>query len=235
MDYQLKLGYYQGPIDKLLELIEERKLEVSRISLAEVTNDFLNYLKDLEKEQAEPAIIADFIVVAARLILIKSKELIPSLVLTEEEEKEIKSFEWGLKIYQELKKTHYFIKEKWNEKPQMFSREFMSGTSFFFFPPADLRTDDLKKAMEKLTQTLESFFKPTLTIKERIIDLKTKMEEVLNKITEQELDFQELSKDKSKSEIIILFLAILHLIKDQLIQVEQRNHFGSIKVTKKQI
>jgi len=234
MSYQLKLEYYQGPVDKLLELIEERKLEVSRISLAEVTNDFLKYLKELEENQAHPALIADFIVIASRLILIKSKELIPSFTLSEEEEKEIKSFEWGLKVYQELKKSHRLLKEKWNDMPQIFSREFMAGVSFFFFPPRDLKTDDLKKAMEKLTQTLESFFKPAVTIKNKIVDLKTKMEEILNKITEQEIDFQELSKNKSKSEVVILFLAILHLIKDQLIQVEQQAHFSNIKVIKKQ-
>jgi segregation and condensation protein A len=233
MDYQLTLEHYQGPLDKLLELIEERKLEVSRVSLAEVTADFVKYLEKLEEHRASSVIIADFLVIASRLVLIKSKELLPLLAFDEEEEEEIRSFEWGLKVYQELKKTHRFIREKWSEMPQMASREFMAGTTVFFFPPRDLKPSDLKAAMEKLTQTLESFFKPTATIKNKIVELKTKIEEILNKIAKQPTNLRELSKNKPKGEIVVLFLAILHLIKDQLIQAEQHSHFSDIKVAKK--
>jgi len=89
MNYEVKLEQFTGPLNKLLELIEARKLEITALNLAEVTEDFINYIRSLEKG-ADPEILADFIVVASRLILIKSKTLLPSLELTEEEEGEIK-------------------------------------------------------------------------------------------------------------------------------------------------
>ncbi len=132
MAYELKTEYYQGPIETLLELIEKKQLPITQISLAQVTGDFLDYLQKLEKTGIDPYLLADFLVVASKLILIKSKEILPFLSLTEEEEEELIRFEWGLKVYQELKKTHGFIKEKWQELPQMFNREFMKGISISF-------------------------------------------------------------------------------------------------------
>ncbi len=73
MPYELKLEKFSGPLEKLLELIEERKLAVSEVSLAQVTDDFLKYLKTLTDAHADLRMIADFIVTASRLILIKSK------------------------------------------------------------------------------------------------------------------------------------------------------------------
>lgn len=232
MNYELRLEAYQGPLDKLLELIEEKKLEISRLSLAAVTADFLKYLKGLEEKQMEASLLADFLVIASRLILIKSKELLPSLVLTEEEEADIKNLEWGLKIYRELKKTHPFLRKRWQELPQLASREFMAGSSFFFFPPKDLRPADLAEAMARLCQTLESFFKPTASIRSKIVNLKAKIEEVLSKLTEKPVGFRQLHGQKNRSELVVLFLAILHLIKDQLIQAEQAAHFDEIRIAK---
>ena len=85
--YQLNIQQFFGPIEKLLELIEEKKMEITDLNLAEVTADFLNYLKTLVN--VDSRVLADFVVVASRLLLIKSKALLPSLELTEEEEQDI--------------------------------------------------------------------------------------------------------------------------------------------------
>ena len=99
MPYELSLEYYKGPLDKLLELVEEKKLEITQISLAEVTADFLNYLKTLDESRANHSLIADFLVVASKLVLIKSKMLLPSLPLDEEEESDIRNLEERLKLF----------------------------------------------------------------------------------------------------------------------------------------
>ena len=85
MNYELTLEAYQGPLDKLLELVEAKKMEVTEISLAEVTADFLDYLKKLEAENVSQTLLADFLVIASKLIFIKSKILLPSLFAGEEE------------------------------------------------------------------------------------------------------------------------------------------------------
>lgn len=233
MRYELKLDAYRGPLDKLLELVEEKKLEITQISLAEVTADFLEFLKELEKEGVDQSLVADFLVVASKLILIKSKVLLPSLTLSDEEESEIRDLETRLKIYEELKKAKEEVKRRWSENPQMGAREFLANLERVFYPPAKLTKEDLYKTFTKLVRELEVIFKPTETIKIEIIDLKTKIEEVLRKITEKPLEFRKLHGGGSRQELIVLFLAILHLIKDQLIRVEQKSHFEEMIIAKK--
>jgi len=84
MKYEVRLEKFNGPLDRLLELIEARQLEITQINLAEVTGDFLKYIESLGSE-AGVDVFADFLVVAGKLILIKSKALLPNLDLTEEE------------------------------------------------------------------------------------------------------------------------------------------------------
>jgi segregation and condensation protein A len=127
MNYELKLEQYSGPLEKLLELIEERKLEVTEISLGQVTEDFLRHLNDLKAktgalQEGDPVehsvrahlrLLVDFIIVASRLILIKSKSLLPGLELSGEEEADIKDLERRLFIYKELKPAMRLIASLW--------------------------------------------------------------------------------------------------------------------------
>jgi len=89
--YQIKTDAFEGPFHLLLSLIEERKFFINDLSLAQVTEDYLNYVNKLEKQ--DPSEISSFIVVAATLILIKSKSLLPNLNLTAEEEGDIRNLE----------------------------------------------------------------------------------------------------------------------------------------------
>ena len=81
---QIKVQQFEGPLDLLLSLIEEQKLNITEIALAEVTEQFLNYVKQLE--QIEPTSIADYLNIAARLLVIKSKAILPSLEVEQDEE-----------------------------------------------------------------------------------------------------------------------------------------------------
>jgi segregation and condensation protein A len=96
--YKIKTANFEGPFGLLLGLVEERKLFINEISLAEVTEDYLKYINALGN--LSPYEISSFIVVAATLILIKSKSLLPNLNLTSEEEVDIKNLEDRLKLYE---------------------------------------------------------------------------------------------------------------------------------------
>ena len=86
----------------------------------------------------------------------------------------------------------------------------------------------------KITGELEKIFKPKTIIKNEIISLKNKIAEVLKRLTETPLGFKKLHGDRPKNELVVLFLAILHLIKDQLVYAEQTAHFDDIKIAKAQ-
>ncbi len=244
--YELNFEYFKGPLDKLLSLIEEKRLEVSRVSIAEVTNDFLSYLdqfklaleegaaEDMPLYNAPPELLADFLVVASRLLLIKSKSLLPSLTLSPEEEGEIRDLEHRLKLYQELKKTQEHVKAKWSETPQMFAREFMGTHEPLFYPPSAVGAAALHASAMKLVGTLEQLFKPKATVKNQIVNLRAKIQEIASRlITGAPTTFSNLHGGKgSRGEIVVLFLAVLHLIRQQLADVEQSGHFGEITIAK---
>ena len=84
--YEVNLPVYQGPLDLLLQLIEREKLDISAIALAAVTDQFLAHIRQIEELQ--PDLLTDFLLVAARLIWIKSRILLPSAPPTEDEEEE---------------------------------------------------------------------------------------------------------------------------------------------------
>jgi|SRR3989344_540571 len=232
MDYELKLEQYQGPLRKLLELVEEKKLEITLISLAQVTADFLSYVGKLKTQgEISPQILSDFLSVASKLVLIKSKVLLPFLELEKEEEKDIRNLEMQLKIYQELKNAQKSLKNIWSEKPQIFSREFLASAEPFFYPPSDITAENIHRTFFVFLGEFEKVFKPIETIKQEMISLKDKIEEVLSRISETSASFKNLHKG-AKKEIVVLFLAILQLIKDQLIAVEQSSHFEDIIIRK---
>lgn len=230
MVYELKTEKFSGPIEKLLELIEAKHLDITELSMAEVTADFLNYLKTLEK--TEPRLLADFVVVASRLLLIKSKALLPVLEISEEEEKEIRDLEQRLKLYKEFKAARENIKQFWSEKPLVFSREFLAFQQAFFYPPKDLDANQLHFAISGLLADLNRFILETKNIKISIISLEEKMNEMMERVQSSVLKFKDLVRDKSRSEIVALFLAVLHLLKNELVKVEQEEHFAEISISK---
>lgn len=241
MHYEITLQTYQGPLDKLLELVEARQLEIAQISLAAVTGDFLKYIEGLgtaEEENGtgdvEPTLLADFLVVASKLILIKSKTLIPSLALTEEESSDIRNLEFQLKLLQELKKPKEYLKKSWSLFPRMGTREFLAGLGPVFYPPNNLGRDDFVGTLEKLLTILEKTLKPVATIRVEVLSLKKKIEEIFKRLGAEPTSFQKLKNTGTRGEVVVMFLAILHLIKEQLVFVNQAEHFDEINIVKKQ-
>lgn len=239
MSYELKLEKFSGPLEKLLELIEARQLEITQISMAQVTDDFLKYLKTLSSAKADLRLVADFIAVASRLVLIKSKHLLPDLDLTEDEEAGMNDLERRLKIYKELKPTLKVLAQLWKSGRREFSRPYFliggigaaEGGSGFFYPGKKLGPEELLSAMRNIMDAIETFEINTKTIREKIITIEEKMQEVINRLQgEGRASFKNMSGMKSRSEIIVIFLAILHLAREQLIFLEQSEGFSDIIV-----
>lgn len=231
MEHAFKVGDFEGPLDKLLALIEEKKLPISEVSLAEVTEDFLKYLKTLPK--VDFPLLADFVAVASRLILIKSKSLLPSLELTEEEESDIRDLEKRLLVYQELKAARKHLEAKWKARGISVSREYFANLSLAVFSPGkNLDKGIMHSALAKVFQSLQKLSLETETIKEKIISLEEKISEIIGRITKiGETTLRKLS-GASKTEVIATFLALLHLARDQMVHLTQAEHFSDIFIKK---
>jgi len=114
-DFKVKVGEFEGPLDLLLNLIEKRKLHITQVSLAQVADDYINYLQGSDRGENLND-MANFILVASTLMLIKSLALLPGLQLTESEKSDVEELESRLKKLQKIRALSQNIKELFGRK-----------------------------------------------------------------------------------------------------------------------
>lgn len=232
--YNVKIKQFEGPFDLLLELIDKKKLPVNEVSLAEVADQYLNHLKSLPDFPTNE--VASFIVIASTLVLIKSRSLMPSLSLSQEEETEIKDLEERLRLYKIYKALAKEL-EKIFGKQVIFAREAMLlQTEAVFAESKDLSLKNifiagkemLARLPEKESNFPETMVKKTITLEQKIEELKKRLEERIS------FCFSEITKNSGceKVDLIVNFLALLELTKRGLIIVRQDKIFGEIEINK---
>ena len=228
-----KVHTFEGPLDLLLQLIEEEKLPINEIAIASVTEQFLEHLKRVETKQ--PEILADFLVVAAKLLVIKSHALLPTLELPPEEEEaaaDLAAQLLNLKRYREVAK---YLKDLDNRRKQSFTREPFMNEQVIFYPDREVTTKTLNEAAKKLLEALQSIAKLPQTSVAEVISISEKISQLQNLISEKvQVALQDLLKSsKTKTEAIVTFLALLELIKQRILTVEQETLFADIIVKRK--
>lgn len=228
--YQTKLEQFEGPLHVLLELIEEHKLDVSTVSLAAVTEQFLGYLS--ENPGLHPEELADFLVVAAKLLLIKSRTLLPSLAMEDDGEQDL---EKQLKIYREYfeasKKLHALILKRRYTFARGASLRVLASERAFR-PPESVVTEDLTRIFRIVLKRLEPFITISEDVIIRTVSIREKIESIRMQImTQASMNFQTLLEQaSSRTDIIITFLALLELVKMRSIAVVQDEMFSGIRI-----
>lgn len=232
MAFELKSEQFSGPLEKLLELIEGKQLEVTRIALAEVTADFLDYVKSLA--HVGPDVLADFVVVASRLVLIKSKVLLPSLALTGEEESDVRDLEYRLALYREFRAAGAQLKDVFSPIARSAGRTLLFGIPPIFYPSKNLDRAGLRAAIGHVFAALEDFIpNDARVVKKALITIEEKMKELIARLEEMATQsFRSLAIKKSKNEVIALFLAVLQLVRHHGVHVEQENRFADIIISR---
>ena len=256
MTYKVSLEKFSGPLDVLLSLIEEKKLAISEISLNAVTDQFLEYLKKIEESSSTSdagpmsdikvspmsdiqsaeyqRMLADFLVVASRLILIKSRSLLPNLVLSDEEEEDIKELEERLKLYQQIRAAGKELGRWAKDRPPYFSREYYCDLPAVFYPPKNVSVAQVSAAYEVFLKTLPQLEKLEEQSLARVVTIEEKIKELTERIGEAvEASFSEISGSvKEKIDIILAFLAMLMLMRSRILVASQDKLFGEIKIKK---
>lgn len=234
MAYFIKLEKFEGPLDLLLELIEKEKLDICEISLAQVCDQFLEYLEEHESEISTQA-LADFLVVAAQLILIKSKTLLPSLEIEEEDEISIEELKRRLAEYRRYKEASKEIYRIYKNKYISFEQNFYFK-KIAFYPGENLTLENLFKTAKRLVSVFRRFeildqkmLKQTVSLKDKMAHLQTMI------VRKARLSFGEILKNaKDRLDAIVFFLALLELAKQRLVNVKQEKIFGEIEIEKRQ-
>ena len=242
MEYKVNLEKFSGPLDLLFSLIEEKKMAINEISLAQATDQFLGYFKKLQEDALNKPesisstdyqrILADFLVIASRLILIKSRSLLPNLVLSREEEDDIKELEERLKIYQQIKIWGRELGKWTKDRPLYLSRESYFNLPAVFYPPKNIYPDNLAKIYKEFLKTLPQIEKLEEQSLQRVVTLDQKIQELKTRInTAVEASFADISNGvKTKIDIILSFLAVLMLFRSRILELSQDKLFGDIKI-----
>ena len=235
MAYHFELEQFQGPLDVLLQLIEREKLDITQVSLAKITDQFLAYIDHNQDIHLEH--LAGFLSIATRLILIKSRALLPVLTFTEEEEESIHDLEEHLRLYQLYREQAKKLDTLFNTKNRLFSRESFLGFKSIYYPPTDIDVHDLKDALlgilgtiEPLVSLPEQELMTIVTLEERILHFK---EHLTKRV---ETSFHEFLGDTTERlDIIVSFLAVLELVKQRYVHARQHTVASSITLTRTEI
>lgn len=231
LNYTVHTPVYDGPLDLLLNLIERAELDITSISLATVTNQYLEYINGLE--QANPDEISAFILIAAKLLQIKSEALLPRPPAREHGEEDLgKSLVDQLKLYKRYKEIGAWMSARQDADLRTYLR---------IAPPPKVepKLDLSNLTLERLiTAAEEAFAKerdkkplgvmiaaPRITIREKI-DLIAKTMKEVEHATFRAL----LNQGASRLEIVVTFLAMLELVKRYRIHAHQESLFGEIKI-----
>ena len=234
--YKVQTPVYEGPLDLLLSLIERAELDITAVSLATVTDQYLHYLSGLEN--AHPDEISGFLVIAAKLVLIKSEALLPRPPAHEPGEEDVaESLVEQLKLYKRYKEIGGWLQERVERGLRTYLRvapppKVEPKLDLSDLTPEKLQTAALRVfAREKEKLALSTVIAaPRVTIREKI-DLISK---TLKRISQAR--FHGLLGDKAtRLEVVVTFLALLELIKRYRVAVIQEDLFGDISIERAEL
>ena len=227
--FSIKTDSYEGPFEILLDLIEARKLLVNDLTLANITEDYIKHVQSQETFPVEET--ANFIQIAATLLLIKSKSLIPDLILTEEETADVEDLKRRLAAYEKVREASRELARLYGKTTMLAAGE--RAQEPFFAPSRDLSKEALAEALarvlaarEAVEELPEARVKPLISIEEVMDQLAKRVQSALT------LSFKDFAGDKKeKVEVIVSFLALLELVKQGAVHAEQYGEHGDIRIS----
>jgi segregation and condensation protein A len=233
----VKLEQFEGPLSLLLKIIESEKMDIAEISLAKIADQYVEFIRNTL--DIDPDSMADFLVVAAKLLYLKSKALLPYLFPVEELEGD--DLERQLKMYREFLEAMKHLEVRLQEKHFMFGPterklwKMIGAEEKFFAPPKKVVKEDIAAIFQQFLIS-----KKVVVMEERTIVHKVNIEEKIAGLRDAlfariNLSFRDfLAKAESKTEIIVSFLAVLELMKQKSICVEQTELFAEIFISRKE-
>jgi segregation and condensation protein A len=230
--YLINTDVFEGPLDLLLQLIERAELDITRLALAEVTDQYLDYMKELQDRNASE--VSAFLVIATRLLQIKSAALLPrppaDAIAPEEDPGE--ALAQQLIIYKRFKELSRVLDQRENEGLRTYLRVAPPPRVEGRVDLTNISLDDLRQAAYQIfcnqphMSSLNSVVNiPRITIREKI-------HWILDAMRQKTLStFQAiLMGNHSRIDVVVTFLAMLELIKVNVLQVQQVDQFGEIEI-----
>ncbi len=241
--YVLKTPHFEGPLDVLLNLIEKRKLLINQVSLAQVTEEFMQYIEGLH----DPVYIKEktnFVSIASVLLLIKAKSLLPEIITTEEETDDIADLERRLKTLEFVRAVSKKIEAQFGKKIIYPEGNFRRDVCIFA-PSQDISIPQIHEAISRVIHKLpkpekkipEVKVRKVVSIEEMMQRLSTRIQSALT-CTFTQFSSRGVGEDgetgvdvkEKKQHVVVSFLALLELVKQNMILVEQEKMFDEIDI-----
>ncbi|MBL1434446.1 segregation/condensation protein A [Candidatus Wolfebacteria bacterium] len=231
-NFQIKTESFEGPFDLLVSLIEKRKLHVSDVSLAQVADDYIQYVHKQTHFPVEET--AQFILIAATLLLIKSKNLLPVLDLSTEEEGDVVELENRLRLYKKYRRIALLLWPHWG-KNKLYERSFVPAKEPMFVPDDNITSEVLEGSLHIFLKKARKQFiaLPKAKVKE-VISIEDMMESLSKRIQSSlSMSFKDFSRigKAEKIEVVVSFLAMLELVKRGALSVVQQGTFQDIELS----
>lgn len=236
-DYKVALPVFEGPLDLLLHLIEQEELDITRVSLAQVTNQYLEYLTQISER--DPDSLADFLVVAARLLLIKSRVLLPQKPPAPpagEEEADGEDLVRQLIEYRRFKEAAHWLKALEAIGAQSYVRVASPPDLDRVVDLGDTTIQDLLAAVREVLEVAP----PAPSVNGTVPPIRIRVADQMALI-EQETEggrtvrFRQLLQQAAdRVEIVVTLLAVLEMIKQLRITVRQETLFGDVVIARRE-
>ena len=227
MSFNVSLDQFAGPMQVLLELIEKEDLDITTVSLSKVTEDYLAYVNAHDVPSHE---LADFLVVAAKLIYHKSRTILPT---EPEEEEEADALAAQLKLYREFVDATVYIDQLVQSTATSFARpRSFVPTTAKFRPPTNASVEGLSTSFSYLLKRLEPFFALQQTSMQRVASVQERIKQIHAVLLDRaQMSFGDITKGAtSRVDVVVSFLALLELMKQKLIKAVQTSAFGEINL-----
>ncbi len=226
--FTLAIPVFDGPLETLLNLIELRKLSISEISLSEVCDAYLAYIEKLPEMPLGET--AQFILVASTLLLIKSRTLLPTLELSEEERESVEELERRLARYAIIRNAAKIVRKSWGKSPLVFARRAPAREAVF--RPGESSISRVHEAGIRIVRSIpkaEALAKasvaPILALEDVIKSVHTRLRSALR------TRWSDLTRNTSDKHVLIVhFLAVLELVRNGSASVTQNQLFSDITI-----
>ncbi len=233
LNYKISTEVYEGPLDLLLQLIEQAELDITKLSLARVTDQYLAHLRSISDR--DPVEVSAFLVIAAKLVFIKSSILLPSENNIDQEESEEDigdQLARQLIEYKKYKDISLWLKEREQSGFRCYYRVGAPPKYREILDVSGLSTDDLVEILLGIYFQNENFTPLSDVVTITPLTIKRKIKEIINYFkTSRMSNFSTiLGENPSRLDLVVTFLALLELIKHHTIEASQESIFGNISL-----
>jgi segregation and condensation protein A len=231
MPVTFRIEKFEGPLDLLLQLVEKEELDISEISLTKVADQYAAHVKSA-KGKIPPEELADFLVIAAKLVFMKSRLLMPAF--EDEELDEGPDLASQLRLYRLFMQQARELNDRWNAGFISYARtrKPVRSLEVRFSPPPGLTVQSMKDAMERVIARLAPVVRLPEAAVKRVVRIQDKIAELAKRLRlSSAFSFSQfIKRAKDKHERVVSFLALLELIKQRVVKAEQKDLLDEIYI-----